>query len=194
MARNKEFIPEKALDAALHLFWARGYEATSMQELVDCTGLSRSSLYDTFGDKHTLFLAALDKYQTIEDAGMCERMGDRSSPKAAIGRLFATLIERIQQADAPRGCFMLTAMLELGAHDPAVAERAHAALQAGEHLLTALIAQGQHIGEINQRLSAQALARHLLNTVRGLQALAKIQPPPSHLQDVVRTALALLEP
>lgn len=194
MARNKEFVPEKALDAALQLFWTRGYEATSMQELVDCTGLSRSSLYDTFGDKHTLFLAALDKYQRGENVAMCERMSDSSSPKAAIERLFAALVERIQQADAPRGCFMLTAMLELGAHDPAVAERANAALQAGEQLLTALIACGQALGEINQRLSAQILARHLLNAIRGLQALAKIQPAPAHLQEVVTATLALLEP
>lgn len=63
MPRIKEFRPEAALDAAVQLFWRRGYGATSMRDLLDGMGIGRGSFYDTFGDKHTLFLAALDRFE-----------------------------------------------------------------------------------------------------------------------------------
>lgn len=194
MARNKEFVPEQALAAALQFFWMRGYEATSIQELVDFTGLSRSSLYGTFGDKHALFLAVLDKYQAQENDAFREQLRDLNSPKQAIQHLFLTLGKRIQQGEQPRGCFMLTSMIELGAHDPEVAARARAVIQDGEQILMRVIERGQQMGEISRRLTASALARHLLNAIRGLQALAKIQPEPAHLQDVLTATLAILEP
>ncbi len=66
MARHKEFDQDEALQKAMEAFWARGYEATSMQDLVEHMGINRQSLYDTFGDKHSLFLKALDRYHEVE--------------------------------------------------------------------------------------------------------------------------------
>ena len=72
MARTKEFDQEQALDAAMNLFWERGYEATSIQDLVEATGVQRQSLYDTFGSKHELFLQSLMRYQTLDGHQLSE--------------------------------------------------------------------------------------------------------------------------
>jgi TetR/AcrR family transcriptional repressor of nem operon len=122
MARTKEFDQEQALDAAMHLFWERGYEATSIQELVDATGVQRQSLYDTFGSKHEMFLQSLMRYQALEGHQLSELT--KKHPKGGLPLIRAIFESCASQTvcDA-RGCFAANCAAELGSSDEAVAER-----------------------------------------------------------------------
>ena len=122
MARTKEFDQEQALDAAMHVFWERGYEATSIQELVDATGVQRQSLYDTFGSKHEMFLQSLMRYQSLEGHHVSELKAKH--PKGGLPLIRAIFESCASQTvcDA-RGCFVVNCAAELGSSDEAVAER-----------------------------------------------------------------------
>ena len=122
MARTKEFDQEQALDAAMHLFWERGYEATSIQELVEATGVQRQSLYDTFGSKHEMFLQSLMRYQALEGHQLSEIM--KKHPKGGLPLIRAIFESRASQTVCdPRGCLATNCAVELGSSDEAVAER-----------------------------------------------------------------------
>src|ERR1043166_7581204 len=93
MARHKEFDRDEALHKAMEVFWARGYEAASVQDLVEHMGINRQSLYDTFGDKHALYLQALDRYQEVELRKLFELLARPGSVRKALRQLFTGVIE-----------------------------------------------------------------------------------------------------
>jgi TetR/AcrR family transcriptional repressor of nem operon len=106
MARPKEFDPDQALDRAVELFWRKGYEATSIQDLVEALGINRSSLYGTFGDKHALYLAAIDRYCEDVVAPRVAELDQAASPRAAIRQLFLSLPTRATRRRERRGCLL----------------------------------------------------------------------------------------
>src|SRR3954464_11387329 len=106
MARPKEFDREEALNRAMEVFWSRGYEAASVGELVKRMGINRQSLYDTFGDKHSLYLQALDRYREVEGAKLFELLERPGPVKRALRHLFRSVVERSLDDEERRGCFM----------------------------------------------------------------------------------------
>src|SRR5213075_2124987 len=104
MARHKEFDRDEALQKAMEVFWSRGYEAASIQELVEHMGINRQSLYDTFGDKHALYLKALDRYREVESRKLFELLGRGGSVKKAFRQLFSGVVEGSLGAGERRGC------------------------------------------------------------------------------------------
>ena len=117
MARTKDFDEEEVLKKAIELFWHKGYSATSMQDLVDGLGISRSSLYDTYRDKHTLYIRALESYQASGSKMVCDIVSNTTSAKEAIRKLLELVIGETE-ADAQRkGCFMVNAEIETAPHD-----------------------------------------------------------------------------
>lgn len=123
MARPREFDMDAAVDGAMQIFWRLGYAATNLPELLRAMGLSRGSFYKAFGDKHSAYLAALDHYDRNCVGAAVKLLGDRSigNGAARIVRLFEET-RRCEGAE-PRGCFVCNAMVELGAHDDAVATK-----------------------------------------------------------------------
>src|SRR3977135_2157179 len=113
MARHKEFDRAEALHKAMEVFWSRGYEAASIQDLIKHMGINRQSLYDTFGDKHALYLQALDRYREIESRKLLDLLERCGSVKRALRRLFARVVEGSLCAGERRGCFLGNAMSEL---------------------------------------------------------------------------------
>lgn len=193
MARTREFDRTVALDKAMRLFWRRGYEATSMRDLVDEMGVGRGSLYAAFGDKRRLFLEALDRYESTEGAAIAAALAEPGPVKAAIGRVFAIAIARSLDDGRGRGCLMVNSMVELAPHDAAVAERAAAALAGSEAAFTARLARAQAEGEIAPDHDPRRLARSLGNTVRGLRVTAKATGDRTVLEDIMGAALAALD-
>src|SRR5712692_608944 len=105
MARHKEFDRDEALQKATEVFWARGYEGTSIQRLVGHMGINRQSLYDTFGDKHALYLQSLDRYCQLESQKAIELLENSASVKKAVRKLFAGVVEGALCDTQRRGCF-----------------------------------------------------------------------------------------
>src|ERR1700754_4976114 len=109
MARTKEFDENEVLSKAVDLFWLKGYNATSMQDLVDGLGISRSSLYDTYSDKHTLFIQALKSYQTSGAAKIQDIISNTASAKETVRKLLELTTKELVGDKQQKGCFLVNA-------------------------------------------------------------------------------------
>ena len=120
MARPKQYDREQVLDQAMRVFWARGYEATSISDLVEALGINRFSLYESFGDKRGLFLAALERYgERVFARSLLELEGDELG-LAAIERYFAGMIRWAQGPMVKQGCLLINTAAEQAGHDRTV--------------------------------------------------------------------------
>ena len=193
MARTKEFDESEVLQKAVCLFWDKGYNGTSMQDLVEGLGISRSSLYDTFGDKHQLYIKALETYQKGYGSQMCALISEAPSAKAAMRALFDLIVNNLLDDQQRKGCFFVNAGVELGAYDQEVSSLICQNEQQLEQTFLKVLHKGQETGEIDQRKDPQALARFLSNTVKGLQVSVKSTTDKGFFEDVIRTALITLD-
>ncbi|MGO4272706.1 TetR/AcrR family transcriptional regulator, partial [Paenibacillus sp. TAF58] len=117
MARIREFDEQKALDAAMHVFWEKGFEATSLSDLTSKMGIQRPSIYSAFGDKKELFEAALRKYTQFHASNVRARLQKKSSIKEAFRSYFGSVVAEGYEEGPNRGCFCLNTMVELAPHD-----------------------------------------------------------------------------
>ncbi|MEM8558198.1 MAG: TetR/AcrR family transcriptional regulator [Bacteroidota bacterium] len=193
MPRAKAFDETAILDRAADLFWDRGYEAVSIQDLVDHLGLSRSSLYDTFGGKQALYLAALDRYRLAgaqETDPLQMLIEETGSPRAAIEAFLRAVV-----SDAVAnclGCFVVNATTERAPHDPETAQRVRDSLEALQARFERGVRLAQDAGEVASDRDAQALGRVFANTVYGLRVTARVSPDRAVLDDVVEQTMRLL--
>ncbi|MEU9126335.1 TetR family transcriptional regulator [Streptomyces sp. NPDC048506] len=191
MARTKEFDPDAALQRALELFWERGYEATSLADLVEHLGIARASLYGTFGGKHDLFLKALERYLQLKDSALVEELG-RPGPVLPAVR---ALIERYAEESSAdnRGCMVVNTAVELAGRDIAAArvvERSWTTLETSLHVA---LARARAQGEIDADKDPRSLARFLVVLFQGMRVMGRAPADPGRVHDAVRQALALLD-
>jgi TetR/AcrR family transcriptional repressor of nem operon len=192
MARPKEFERDVVLDRAMKVFWARGYEATSIQHLVDRMGVQRGSLYDTFGDKRSLFFAAIERYDRLMTGKLVATL-EEGSGKAAIRRFFDLKVELSVQPGRPRGCLVTNSAAELASRDRGTNTRVGAALKKIEAGFHRAVVRAQDAGEIDRARDARALARYLTSSAQGLGVMAKAFPDRAVLRDIVKVVLATLD-
>lgn len=192
MARQKEFDQNRVLDKAIDLFWNKGYEATSMQDLVEQMGVNRQSLYDTFGDKRALFLAALQRYRETNGAHAIEVLQQPGSAKGAIRQVLESAVQQARDEQTRRGCFMANTMVELAPHDIQVARCVTENQDALHSALYQALLRAQAVGEIGQQHNLDNSAWYLVTTLHGLQVMSKAKTDPAVLQNVVEVALAAL--
>jgi TetR/AcrR family transcriptional repressor of nem operon len=191
--RAKQFDTDEVLTRAMETFWARGYEATTMQDLVECTGVNRASLYATYGDKHALFLAALHLYDARMRADPLARLERQGRPRRAIRQLFESFAAQVTPAGPNRGCFLTNTALELAARDGEVA-RIVARSQSGiEAFFARMVKKGKAAGEIPAHVKPTNAARGLLAALIGLVVLSRSRPEPMLLASVVDDALRRLD-
>ena len=151
-------------------FWKKGYEATSLAELCACTGLHKGSLYQSFGDKHQLFMQALEHYVEKEFREVAAIAFESDSPLENI----RVVVKKICDiAGQEKGCLMVNSMVELAPHDPEVKALIRKAVEKRLRVLTAMIAKAQEAGEIRPGLEPSKLARQLMVTLAGAAATAK---------------------
>ncbi len=193
MARTKDFDENEVLGKAIAVFWRNGYNGTSMQELVDGLGISRSSLYDTYGDKHTLFIKALESYQNEASGKVCAIINSAEPAKEKIKKLLEFITAELLNDKEHKGCFMVNAEVEVAPHDPEVSQLVCANDQQVEDAFYLVIKKGQESGEINSRQDARALARFTFNTVKGLRVTAKSTSDKAVFDDIIKLAMAMLD-
>lgn len=173
MARTKAFDPDAALLHALELFWDRGYEATSTQDLVDALGISRSSLYGTFGSKHELYARALERYGVIGIERVQRALRGRGPVWARLRRALLALADEDLDAARARGCFAANAALELSATDATVRRLVAASFAHMRETLRTELARAVEAGELPADTDVEARSAALLATVQGILVLAK---------------------
>src|SRR5713226_10191483 len=190
MAGVKQFDRKDVLASAQAVFWSRGYEATSIQDLVDATGVNRGSLYGTFGDKQGLFLAVIDHYlETIATPMIAELANP--DPRAAIEGMFAALIRRNSDPAFPRGCLITNTSLECPVSGDTIARKIAEAMGQQETAIYRVLHRAQSEGSIAASRDARALARFFLGVAQGLNVVNKAVADPEMLRDIVRTAMSV---
>lgn len=176
----------------MQAFWSRGYEATSMQDLVNCTGINRGSLYATYGDKRALFIAALRMYDEKMRRRLLENIEARHSPREAIRHLFQAFLSRTSEHAANRGCFLTNTALELAAHDAEVRSIVAGAQAQIESFFANMINKGKALGEVSARVRTLEAARGLLATMVGFVVLTRSRPDQKLLRTIIDDALQRL--
>ncbi len=185
MPWEKQFDRDQILDKAMRVFWTRGYEATSVQDLVDSTGVNRGSLYATYGDKHALFLAALRMYDEKMREKLLADLRARHGPREAIRELFLTFLGQVSDAVPGRGCFLTNTALELAAHDEEARQIVVRSQEQIEAFFAQAIKDGKTQGEIGSDIRAREAARGLLASLIGLIVLTRSRPVPVLLRSIV---------
>jgi TetR/AcrR family transcriptional repressor of nem operon len=189
MVRTKQFDKYAALDQAMELFWERGYHATSIQDLVDHLGVNRQSLYDTFGGKEHLYLAALERYRSLAALPVHKALEREGPVPQVLRRFFDEFLDQFLAGDW-KGCFMVNATAELAGQDEGVSRVCAANTRQLETAFAGLIARGQQAGEIDPQRAPLPLARFLINTLNGLAVTAKATRDRKVLDQIVEVALA----
>lgn len=192
MPRPQEFDTTEALRQALGVFWRKGYEATSLTELLMATGLSKSSLYATFGSKRELFIAAFDTYRQ-DRARSARRVLEQGPVRPAIDAFFHQLFANVNDTEPAFGCMSINQAVELAPHDPEVRQRVVQDLQLMEDLLTRTIARGQHEGALASVRPARELAKLLVLAFPGLQVMARAGYSTQQLNDSLQLLLSHLD-
>ena len=193
MARQREFDRDRVLDQAMRAFWRKGYEATSVQELVAATGINRASMYDTFGDKRGLFLAAIDHYLAQVNGRRLALLAAPGPAKQVLRHYFEELLAFSCGEGRRLGCLLTNSAIELAPHDRQLGEKLRATMARVEARFQEVIERGQRRGEIPATHEPRALARFLLNAVQGLRVLSRAEASEASLRDVIEVTLAALD-
>ena len=190
VGRPKEFDTEHALEKAMEVFWAQGYEATSVQDLLDAMGINRGSMYDTFGDKHALFSAAIDHYGRTVTRCLEQTLTGPGSPLANIRKV---LSQTAPSRDGKcRGCMTTNAIVELAPHDPEVAETSRCLLRRIEKAFRCAVERAVEAAELPRRADTRAMARFLTSTLQGLVVMGKASAGRAVIRDTVDVAISAL--
>ncbi|KYQ70929.1 TetR/AcrR family transcriptional regulator [Acinetobacter pragensis] len=193
--RVKEFDLEEVTESAMDVFWRKGFAATSIQDLVEETGLSRSSLYSTFRNKEELYQKALHHYHQIKTQANIELLSSSGSVKDLISQLLFQIIEDELIDSQHRGCLIANASLELAGQDEKISKTIIYNFERLKKALEKLIVRGQESGEISTHHSPLALALFFVNTIQGIRVLSKgcsEETRQEYLTNVAKVALNTL--
>ncbi|KUP21325.1 TetR/AcrR family transcriptional regulator [Paenibacillus sp. DMB5] len=191
MARSKEFDVDNVLGKAMTIFWQQGYEKTSMQDLVTGMGIHKRSMYDTFGDKHTLYMKVMERYTDTVSGKLESKVEGLPSAKEAIRLLFEAVA--FKKGPEPKGCLLVNTAVELANHDPEAAAKVTEAFLNTEQLLERLLRQGQESGELPCSFDPADMAAYLHNALVGLRVLVKTDPEAGRLQTIINITLKPLD-
>jgi TetR/AcrR family transcriptional regulator, transcriptional repressor for nem operon len=193
MARPKSFDEAAVLDRALHLFWERGYEGTSMADLETHLGLGRQSLYNTFGDKHALYLKALDRYERELGGEVIAGLNAPGAGLEAIRAFFLSVVEAHTAPGVRRGCWITNTIAERGSEDPPALLRCNHARDDLERGFRRALTQAKKAGDLPKSLDVEATATLLAIQNYGLGVMAKTGKSADELRAAVGALLASLK-
>lgn len=176
----------------MDLFWQRGYEATSMADLVAHLGVARAGIYATFGSKHELYLQALERYGELIHPTLLAELSGPGPALPAVRSLVERFADEAAGADGGRGCFVVNTAVELAPHDPLAARHVQASWDFLETALASALSRARAQAELPADRDPQALARCLLVLMQGLRVMGKAATEPQRLRDAAAQALVLL--
>jgi len=188
MARTREYDHEAVLAQAGELFWRRGYEVVSIQDLEAATGLGRGSLYNAFGDKEGLFIAALDRYVDRYGAAPFAHL---SAPDVGQGirRMLDGIIKRMSDPANPRGCLLTNTSLSFGTGSSRIDAHVSEKIATMETLLEQAITRARHEGQIPASANPKQLARFYSAVAQSLGVMHKASGDAAALRDIAAVAM-----
>ena len=173
LGRPLEFDPDKAIDAAVEVFWCKGYEATSMTDLLEAMSLSKSSLYQTFGSKQQLFERCLSRYVDRLSAEMAKDLEEAKSGRSFIEDTFGGVANTAQQPEGAKGCLIANSANEFGQREPVLAVPVADGLNRFARVFMDAVVKAQAEGSISADADPRALGNYLVGTMNGLRTMIK---------------------
>jgi TetR/AcrR family transcriptional repressor of nem operon len=189
---EKQFNPEVALSKAMEVFWARGYKAASLSELLEHMGIGKKSLYDTFGNKRSLFLKALEYYAQTEVQSIQDQLLASGSPLANLEQILQNLQQR-HSLPRSQGCMLGTNIADFDTDDIEIASVVCHHLQRLEDAYCTVIDRAQKAGEISSAINSRNVARMLLCTTQGMALLGRVVEDEKLLRSTVEATIMLLK-
>jgi len=194
MARTREFDTEKAVEAAMNAFRLNGYDGTSIQDLVEATGVGRGSLYAAFGSKEGLYLAAMDRFRANYALPLVELLRDGAPGRELLREVLVAAVDEIVCDGSRRACLMVGAAVGRIAHDPQVSAHVQSTSDMLEDALAQVVAEAQADGQFSKERDARIVARYLVTTMHGLRVMGAINPDRESLTEVAELALDAFAP
>jgi len=189
VARPKKFDPDTAVEAAMDLFWANGYAATTPADLVDHLGIGRGSLYNAFHSKAALYQLALDHYRDTTTALLREALDGAGSPAERLRHAVRLIVEVSSSPDDRRGCLMTNAAIETAPHDPQIADVVARVLEGQVGAFRTVIVEGQARGEFDPDRDPDDLARYLVTFLNGVRVMQRASTDPGALRPLADIAV-----
>lgn len=171
--RPREFDVDEVLNAAMSAFWAKGYEATSLTDLMSATGLHKGSLYKAFGDKHSLFIQALKRYLAAMRRTKNEVMADAESPLDGIRAVMHGMVDFLDDSPHPMGCMAINALIELAPHDPEVKAIMTDHIDRMRASLRDMVVQAQAEGQLSKTRPPELVTALLMTMLAGVGTTIK---------------------
>ncbi len=190
MPWEKTYKEADVLDAAMRAFWEHGYQGTSMADLVKATGLNRGSLYAGFKDKRSLFIAALDHYDSVYRVVFLNQLRELGDPNAAIMAAFSAV--ETGSDDLPGGCLMVNSTLEVAPHDPEIAELVEASMGQVEHFFLECLQMAEAQGSLAKGLRPADTAKVLMGMMVGLLVITRASPQSPAVAPILRQVREIL--
>jgi TetR/AcrR family transcriptional regulator, transcriptional repressor for nem operon len=193
MARNREFDEQKVIETAVNLFWNKGYNAVSTQDLIDAFGISRSSMYGAYKDKRSLFILALQNYRQTASQSMIAVLNNHVSFIETITLLLNQIIKENITDNQTKGCFIVNTAIELAPHDQDILKIIQ---ENRENIIVALsqaIKKGIENKELSNKNNPEALANYFYNLINGLRVDAKVTQEKKDYQETINLALKALD-
>ena len=193
MPRPRAFDEESVLDNAMNIFWSKGFESTSVQDLVEETGLNRASMYSSFGDKKALFLRVLDHYSQKISSERFAKLRETQDGRKAIEMTFKDTARQSCADGRYKGCLIVNSGMELAPHDPETAAIAKQAFRRVEDMFANALKRGIDAGTISRDKNIRPLARFFAGSIQGLQLMARRGADADILEDYIDTILDTLD-
>jgi TetR/AcrR family transcriptional repressor of nem operon len=193
MSRPREFDPEEVLDHAMHVFWRNGYELSSLDDICAAAGVSRSTLYATFGDKRELLRLTLARYTRNSVTQLGELLAPPQPIRTAIASILAMLVDRIVAGPGRAGCFIGNCAAELARHDRAALADVTDGLRCIESILYEALDRAKARGELAPNTDITALSRYFMASFQGLRLVGKANPDRGVLEDIASTIVRVLD-
>lgn len=189
MARPFEFNKGEVLQKAMLLFWSKGYFNTSAHDIVAHLGLSRSSIYNSFSDKRTLFIAALNHYIQTESEGLVEALSQLSPTPESIGLILGQVVDQHFDSQKPKGCLAVNTAIEFANYDPEIKSIIQSNIDQVVGAFEVFIQKGQQAGTITSAIPAKSLSIALFNQITALKVTGKVVFDRSFFMDNIQVFL-----
>ena len=194
MARPVEFDEQKVLTNAMEQFWKEGYEASSVQKLLDCTGINRGTLYNSFGDKDTFFKSCLDQYNLILEQQIAASLGNEAlNPWEAIGAFIDETAVNTTAKRRAMGCLLVNSLCESVNHDKEMKKVVRASLAKVRRALLNRVKQAQKKGKLKKGITAEFATDVLMNTLHGIRVNSRDGKNPKQIKELAKHAIGSLK-
>lgn len=193
VGRPLQFDPERALESAMQLFWRKGYEATSLQDLLKATGLSKSSLYKEFSSKHTLFERSIELYRGDMVLMLEVMLAEAVSGIQFIEQFFQEVAKETKGTNARRGCLVMNTATEFAQSDPIISKLVKRGTTSFRDMFEKAILRAQAEGDISEEKNSKVLATYLMTSMSGLKTQIKAGATADEVESITKIILSALK-